>query len=55
MRNSKTLPALREWILFGILGALTFGIGTLWVIPYKNAAYAAFYRQIADYPKYTIE
>ena len=26
MRNSKTLPALREWILFGILGALTFAM-----------------------------
>lgn len=26
MRSSKTLPNLREWILFGILGALTFAM-----------------------------
>ena len=26
MRNSKTLPNLREWILFGILGALMFAM-----------------------------
>ena len=26
MRNSKTLPDLREWILFGILGAMTFAL-----------------------------
>ena len=32
------------WIL---LGALTFGIGSLFVTPYMNAAYAAFYRQIS--------
>lgn len=33
-----------------ILGALTFGIGLLWVTPYKNAAYAAFYRQLVPVP-----
>ena len=26
MRPSKTLPQLREWILFGILGAMTFAL-----------------------------
>ena len=26
MRSSKTLPQLREWILFGILGAMTFAL-----------------------------
>jgi len=26
MRSSKTLPNLREWILFGILGAMTFAL-----------------------------
>lgn len=31
------------WML---LGALTFGIGSLFVNPYMNAAYAAFYREI---------
>ena len=31
------------WML---LGCLTMGIGLLWVIPYVNAAHAAFYREI---------
>ena len=31
-----------------ILGALTCGIGLLWVTPYKNAAYAAFYRSFQE-------
>ena len=31
-----------------IVGALVFGIGTLWVIPYHNAAYANFYLAIKD-------
>ena len=26
MKNSKTSPQLREWILFGILGAMTFAL-----------------------------
>ena len=26
MRSSKALPVLREWILFGILGAMTFAL-----------------------------
>ena len=26
MRSSETLPQLREWILFGILGAMTFAL-----------------------------
>jgi len=29
-----------------MLNALTLGIGSLWLNPYKNAAYAAFYREI---------
>lgn len=29
-----------------ILNAFTLGIGSLWLIPYKNAAYAAFYREL---------
>ena len=29
-----------------LLNALTLGIGSLWLNPYKNAAYAAFYREI---------
>ena len=26
MKSSKTLPNLREWILFGILGAMVFAL-----------------------------
>lgn len=29
-----------------LLSALTLGIGALWLNPYKNAAYAAFYREL---------
>jgi uncharacterized membrane protein len=29
-----------------ILNGLTLGIGSLWLNPYKNAAYAVFYRQL---------
>ena len=29
-----------------ILSSLTLGIGTLWLRPYKQAATAAFYREI---------
>ena len=62
--RSRELMDGHKWQLFvlsltfigwEILGALCFGIGLLWVTPYKNAAYAAFYRQIAGYPKYTVE
>lgn len=62
--RSRELMDGHKWELFvlsltfigwEILGALCFGIGLLWVTPYKNAAYAAFYRQIAGYPKYTVE
>ena len=62
--RSRELMDGHKWELFvlsltfigwEILGALTLGIGLLWVAPYKNAAFAAFYRQIAGYPKYTIE
>ena len=62
--RSRELMDGHKWELFvldltfigwELLGALTLGIGLLWVIPYKNAAYAAFYRQIAGYPKYTVE
>lgn len=29
-----------------LLNALTLGIGSFWLTPYKNAAYAAFYREL---------
>ena len=31
-----------------LLCALTLGIGLLWLVPYQNAAYAAFYREISE-------
>ena len=53
---SKEMMDGHKWELFcldfsflgwRLLGALTFGIGALFVTPYMNAAYAAFYRQIS--------
>lgn len=38
-----------------LLAALTMNIGHLVLNPYKNAAEAAFYRQIAGYPGTTVE
>ena len=38
-----------------LLSVLTLGIGTLWLNPYMNATYAAFYRQILRERKYAIE
>ena len=35
------------FIGWGILSVLTFGIGFLFLNPYRNAAYAAFYRNIS--------
>ena len=35
------------FIGWDILSALTFGIGFLFLNPYRNAAYAAFYRNIS--------
>ena len=55
IRRSKELMNGNKWRLFclefsfigwAILSALTFGIGFLWLIPYKEAATAAFYREI---------
>lgn len=34
------------FIGWDILNVFTLGIGSLWLNPYKNAAYAAFYREI---------
>lgn len=38
-----------------LLCLLTLGIGYLWLNPYMNATYAAFYRQILRERKYAIE
>lgn len=35
-----------SFIGWDLLNALTLGIGSLWLNPYRNAAYAAFYRSI---------
>ena len=36
-----------SFIGWGILSAFTFGIGNLWLTPYKQAATAAFYREVS--------
>lgn len=54
--RSKEMMAGNRWRLFclelsfigwGILSALTMGIGELWLTPYKQAANAAFYREVS--------
>lgn len=37
-----------SFIGWAILSAFTFGIGDLWLTPYRQAATAAFYREISD-------
>jgi len=55
IRRSMELMDGHKWELFvlgltffgwEILNALTLGIGSFWLNPYRNAAYAAFYREI---------
>ena len=36
-----------SFIGWDILAALAFGVGYLWLTPYKQAAYAAFYREVS--------
>ena len=64
IERSKALMDGYKWDLFvlrftfigwNLLAALTMNVGNLILNPYKNAAEAAFYRQIAGYPKYTVE
>lgn len=54
--RSKTMMSGNRWRLFclqlsfigwDLLAALTFGIGYLWLTPYKQAATAAFYREVS--------
>ncbi len=56
IEQSKAMMDGNRWRLFclqfsfigwGILASLTLGIGNLWLIPYKQAATAAFYREIS--------
>lgn len=55
IRRSMELMDGHKWELFvlsltflgwELLNALSLGIGSFWLNPYKNAAYAAFYREI---------
>ena len=55
MYRSKELMRYNKWRLFcldlsfigwNLLNLLTFGLASLWVLPYQNAARAAFYREI---------
>lgn len=41
------------FIGWDILNAFTLGIGSLWLNPYKNAAYAAFYRELQAEQRHT--
>ncbi len=36
-----------SFIGWDILATLAFGIGHLWLTPYKQASYAAFYREVS--------
>lgn len=56
INQSKSMMSGNKWRLFclefsfigwGFLAALTFGIGNLWLTPYRHAAEAAFYREIS--------
>ena len=57
IERSKQMMSGNRWRLFcvqisfigwEILSALlTFGIGSLWITPYKQAAIAAFYREVS--------
>jgi uncharacterized membrane protein len=44
-----------SFIGWDLLNLLTLGIDSLWLIPYKNAAHAAFYRAIAGRPEIIAE
>ena len=44
-----------SFIGWDILATLAFGIGHLWLTPYKQAAYAAFYREVSGTEYYENE
>ena len=44
-----------SFIGWDILATLVFGIGHLWLTPYKQAAYAAFYREVSGTEYYKEE
>ena len=41
------LGSANRFIGWDILATLTLGIGNLWLVPYKQAASAAFYREVS--------
>ena len=56
IRASKQMMKGNKWELFclhvsffgwHVLCALSFNIGYIWLNPYMNAAYAAFYRRVS--------
>ena len=56
IQASKSMMMGNRWRLFclqfsfigwNILATLAFGLGHLWLTPYKQAAYAAFYREVS--------
>jgi uncharacterized membrane protein len=56
IERSKEMMEGNRWRLFcleisflgwGLLAALTLGIGNLWLRPYVQASYAAFYREVS--------
>ena len=56
IRESKEIMKGNKWRFFCLqlsfigwhfVGILTLGIGYIWIIPYEQAAYAAFYREIS--------
>lgn len=65
--QSKSIMMGNKWRFFclqfsfigwDILATLAFGIGHLWLTPYKQAAYAAFYREVSGtefYPEEDFE
>lgn len=57
MKGHKMELFLLELTFIGwqLLCILSLGIGFLWLNPYMNAAYAAFYRQILRERRYAIE
>ncbi len=62
IEHSKAMMHGKRWRLFclefsfigwAILVGFTYGIGNLWLIPYRYAATAAFYREVSETKFYT--
>jgi uncharacterized membrane protein len=49
-RKGKLFLLGLSFIGWGILAALTLGIGFLWLVPYINASLAGFYEDVKDAP-----